>query len=271
MERLIEWLGGEAQVWHLVRVGVLVAARVAPLTLFAPWLSMRTSPPILRAAVILALTVVLTPLAAESVQTVPVGGLNLALLAVKEALVGAVFAVASALPLHALTWAGRLTDTWRGASMAEIVAPHTGERSSPLGELYLLMGIAIFVALGGHRLAIAAFAEGLAQVPVGAASVGGAISDVALGATRLSANALAFATALAAPAAAAIILVEVSLGLLARTAPQIPVFFAGMPLRAATGVAAALLGLSILVGELPTAYRDAIDAAAQLLMPFGSR
>lgn len=269
MERLVEWLGGEDAILRAVAVGALVAARVAPLTILAPWLSMRAAPAVLRTGLILALTVALAPLALESAPAIPPGGLTIAMLAAREALVGATFAVASALPLYALDWAGRLVDTWRGASLAEVINPYSGERTSPIGDLYLLMGVVLFVLLGGHRLAIAAFAEGLETVPVGSLAMGGGVEDVAFGAARLAGSALAFAAALAAPAAAAIVLVEVALGLVARAAPQVPVFFAGMPLRAAVGIAAALLGLSILVGELPDAYRNAIDSASRLILPFG--
>ncbi len=268
MERLLEWLGGEGAIVRAIAVGALVAARVAPLTIFAPWLSMRGTPPVLRAALVLALTAALGPLAMESAPPIPDSGPSLALLAAREVLVGTTFALAASLPLYALDWAGRLVDTWRGASLAEVINPHTGERTSPMGDLYLMMGVVLFLLLGGHRIALAAFADGLRAVPVGGVSVETGLEAVALGAARLAGSALAFAAALAAPAAAAIVLVEVSLGLVARAAPQIPVFFAGMPLRAAVGVAAALLGLSILVGELPPAYRDAIDSAGRIVLPF---
>ena len=268
MERLLEALGGEETISRWIGVGVLVAARVAPLTLVAPWLALRSTPPVLRAALVLALTAALTPLAIESAAEVPSGAL-LGLFAAREALIGATFALASSLPLYALDWAGRLVDTWRGASLAEVINPHTGERTSPVGDLYLMTGVFLFLTLGGHRVAIEAFADGLTAVPVGAVTVQAGLAEVAMGAARLAGSALAFAAALAAPAAAAIVLVEVALGLVARAAPQIPVFFAGMPLRAAVGLFAALLGLSILVSELPPAYRDAIDSAARLVLPFG--
>jgi type III secretory pathway component EscT len=268
MDRLVAELGGEDAILRWLVVGALVAARVAPLTIFAPWLALRSTPPVLRAALIVALTVSLTPIAIESAPAIAPGGLELALLSVREALVGTTFALATALPLYALDWAGRLVDTWRGASLAEVINPHTGERTSPIGDLYLLMGVVLFLSLGGHRVAIEAFAGALETIPVGTGDVAGGAETVAMGALRLFGNALAFAAALAAPAAAAIVLVEAALGLVARAAPQIPVFFAGMPLRAAVGIAAALLGLSILVGELPAAYRGALESAEELVAPF---
>jgi type III secretory pathway component EscT len=261
----------DQDVTRALALGLLVALRVAPTAILAPWLALRRTPGVVRAAVILALTVTFTPLAMQSAPAALPSPLahTLPWLAARELVVGLVFALATALPLHALAWGGRLVDLWRGASLAEVLAPWTGERTSPLGHLYLLLGVAVFSVLGGHRLAIAAFAEGLSVAPVGVATFGAGLSEVAFGALRLSASALALALAVAAPAGVTLVAVEASLGLLARTAPQVPVFFAGMPLRAAAGLAALLLGLSFVVGSLPTVLRDAMGAALSLLSAMG--
>jgi type III secretory pathway component EscT len=270
MEAILEWLGGEDRIARAIAVGVLVAARVMPLAILAPWLGLRGAPAMIRTIVALALAIALIPIALPAAAAVPPAPFTIAALAVREALVGAVFAVATALPLHALDWAGRLVDTWRGASMAEVIAPPTGERTSPVGDLQLMMGVAIFLVIGGHRLALAAFADGLIAVPVGAVQADTAsLREVAFGSLRLFAAAVAFGLALAAPAGAAIVLGEVALGLVARASPQVPVFFAGMPLRAAIGLAAVLLAMSVIAGELPAAFRDAIDLASRLITPLG--
>lgn len=259
------WLGGDAAIEHKLSVGVLVGARIAPLAWLAPWLAMRATPAVVRGALTLALTVALGPLAlATAPERVPSGVVLLAL-AAREIVLGTVFAVACAVPLYALDWAGRLVDTWRGAS------PLGGrEQTAPLGTLYVLLGVALFAGLGGYRLAFGAFAQGLLAAPVGDPALGGSVAAVALGVGRLVASALGFAVALAAPAGVAIVVVETALGLLGRAAPQMPVFFAGMPLRAAVGLGAALLALSAVAGELPEAFRHAIDVASALIRALGS-
>jgi len=267
MDRILEWLGGTNGVEETILVGVLVFARVAPVTMLAPWLAMRATPVVIRVTLGLALTVTLAPIATES-AIVPDQRLAVFVLTLREALIGSVFAVVTALPFHALDWAGRLVDTYRGANLAEIIAPPTGERTSPLGDLKLMMGIAIFVVLGGHGMAIGAFATTLSTVPIGQMS---AANNPAMiwGAVELVGAAIALSAAIAAPAAVAIVLVEVGLGLVARTAPQVPVFFAGMPLRAATGLGATLLALSLLVGGLPSVFRNAVDQASELVSTAG--
>lgn len=249
----------EIETW--LAIGALVAARVGPLTVLLPWLSLRSAPALLRAALILALTLAVAPLAASAIDTVPTSVATLCILALRELVIGALFALAAALPFFALDWSGQLVDTWRGASLAEVIVPTTGERTSPLGDLLLLGGVALFLALGGHRFALMAFAEGLVAVPVGSLVAFDDIGSVVMGTMHLAGAALAFAAAIAAPAAVAIVLVELGLGLIARSAPQIPVFFAGMPLRAATGIFALLLATALVIDELPRAFEDAASAA----------
>jgi type III secretion protein T len=260
----------DPEVGRWLGIGVLLAARVLPLVLVAPFLATRAAPVALRTGVGLVLVAALAPMAEAAAPPLPGGG-AIPLLAVREALLGATFAVAAAAPLHALDGAGRLIDGWRGASQGEVQAPG-GERTSPLGALYLTVGVALFVSSGGLRLAIAAFADGLRVGPLGpaaptavASGTSGAALTVALGVARLVADALAFSFAVAAPAGVAVVVVDVGLGLLGRASPQIPTHFAGMPLRAAAGLGAALLGLSLVVDRLPAAFALAVTAASRLV------
>lgn len=265
VEDLLALLGGPDRVTRVLAISGLVAARIGPLTVLAPWIALRAAPATVRAALILALTVAFAPLAIETAPAFEVTPSHWGFLLVRELVIGLMFAFAAALPFYALDWAGRVTDIWRGASLSEVLAPATGERSSPIGQLYMFLGIVLFLSLGGHRFALDVFADSLVLAPIGAETLAGSIGEAALGAARLSAVALTFAAALAAPAAVCIVLVELSLGLIARSAPQVPVFFAGMPLRAATGLAAALVALAVLVDQLPTAFHDGIESARSLL------
>lgn len=264
MEAIVAYLGGVDALSRWLGAGTLVGARIAPLLLLAPWLVARTAPIALRTSLGVVLVLVFTPLAMASAPAIPLDPLVLALCASREALVGAIFALATALPFYALDWAGRLGDTWRGASLAEVIAPPTGERTSPLGDLLLMLGVAIFLAIGGHRVALGGLAETFVSLPIGGAGLS-SFGAVALGSARLVGQALALSLAIAAPMAVAIVAVEIALGLVARATPQIPVFFAGMPLRAAVGLAALLFSLSLVVERLPRSAAAALSAAAGLI------
>lgn len=269
MDRLIEWLGGDDTVSRHLLIAALVAARVMPLLLFSPWLATRSAPTLLRTAVGLVLTVSFVPLALAHATLVPTAAF-FALAMLREAVVGFTYSVAAALPFFAFDWSGRLVDTWRGAGLAEVLAPSTGERTSPLGNMLLMFSVAVFLAIGGHRVALSTFADGFVSQPIGGFLHAHEVQNMSWMALRLVANALAFTVALAAPAAVAMLAVEMGLGLVARTTPNVPVFFAGMPLRAAMGLVAVLVTLSLLMREMPHAFRVAIAGAKQLVLQLGN-
>jgi flagellar biosynthesis protein FliR len=229
----------------------LLLARLAPLVWLTPLVGLKQTSPVLRATATLALAVGCVPAATLE------GGASLGprtLLA--ETITGAFFAFFAALPLFALAASGRLVDLARGVAHPgerEIVE---GEPSSALGHLMAMTGLALFFSIGGHRLVVRAFAEGLGAVPLGAASIS---RDALFGFATLAGKALFFGVSIALPAFATVLLVELFLGLFARAAPTIPVFHAGMPLRALAGLGA----IAITIGLGLRAFADELGHATQ--------
>lgn len=236
---------GETALARAVPVALLLALRLAPLTVLAPWIALRGSPPLLRAALLAVLVGALLPHALASAPALPEDPASIAAIGLRELALGTMIAIACALPLHALHESGRLADVLRGAQ-GEVSGPG-GERTSPLGALTLLLGTSIFLAVGGHDLVLAALADGVHAMPPGS---GAAAAAPFLEVARALTHTLTLAVAFAAPALLSLVTADVALGLVARSAPQIPVHFAGMPLRAAVGIAAVLLSLAIAMPRL---------------------
>jgi type III secretory pathway component EscT len=258
-------LGDQLAFEQTLTVGVLVLARLAPLVLLAPWLSLRAFPFTVRASVALVLAAALTPMAMATGPAPCVAVVPLYALALRELIVGALFALAASLPFYALGWAGQYADIWRGAAGSEIIAPVTGESSSPLGELYLYTAIVLFFSLGGHRLALSAFAATFDAVPVGASFHAAALPSTIWASARLFGRAFAFSAMLAAPVAIVLVTTEIALGIVNRIAPEIAFALGGMPLRAAVGLAAVLLAISYCLSLLGPAFGEALGAAARLV------
>lgn len=252
---------GEADPLH---VALLVFARVTPLTVLAPFFLLRPAPALVRAGVALTLTLALVPLALVHLR-VAIDPLLLPLLLVVEVLRGALFAVAVALPLMALEGAGQWLDTLRGAQNGSSAGPVFGGQTTPLGALLGLLSVALFFTFGGHRVALTAFAAGLELVPIGAPFPGEAWAVIAERGMRWVAAALTLTVSVAAPAALGLVLMELTLGLMGRTAQQVPLHFAGMPLRAALGLVGLLLTLGVLVPHLPELFASGVDEARAVL------
>ena len=182
------------------------------------------------------------------------GGLLLLVLA-RQLAVGFGLGFVVSFAFRAAEIAGHLVDVLRGASLAEVLVPTSEERSSPLGALYGLLATLVFLELGGVPRLLEALVASYDAVPLvgpmGAPTLRVAASVVVVSSARL----LEAALALAAPVVVALWLTDLALGMIARVAPQVPVYFVGLPAKGLLAVGVVLLGLGALdhalTAELP--------------------
>jgi flagellar biosynthetic protein FliR len=238
-----------------VGIFFLVAARWLPLTVLAPIFAARSMPATARLGLAFALTLLVFPAAYAASGPLPSGSTALALLVVREALVGALLGLVVAIPFYALEAAGRLIDAARGARMAELLAAPTGIRTSPTGGFLLLMGVVLFLLVDGHLMVISAVCQSYHSLPVGAALAPDAPARVLPLVLHLGSELLLVALGIAAPVLAAAVLVDLSMGLAGRLAPRLPLYFLGLPVKALGGIAVLLLTLSVMLWSLGGLYR----------------
>jgi flagellar biosynthetic protein FliR len=125
-----------------------------------------------------------------------------------------------------------------------------------MGQLTLLLSVLVFLEIGGAGATASALARSYEAVPIAANVVpakGGALVGLVV---LASAQILESAVALAAPAlVVALLLADLALGVVARMAPQVPVYFVGMPLKSLAGVGVVLLALGAIESALITGFR----------------
>ena len=95
-----------------------------------------------------------------------------------------------------------------------------------------------------------ALLESYRVLPVGGGLDAGAARRAAAVVTVASARLIASGVALAAPVIVALWLTDLALGLVARAAPQVPVYFIGLPLKGLLAIGLVLLGLGALQAAL---------------------
>jgi flagellar biosynthetic protein FliR len=241
----------------------LVLARIAPLFLLAPLFSSKTIPGRARTLVALALAVGITPIAvARSPGAFPPDVLGLAGLMVKEALVGTAFAFALGALFAALAAAGALLDTLVGFSFGALVDPTTGVQSSLLSQLYGMVGVLVFIAIGGDAWVIQGLARTYEAVPLLEAPHIGSLVE---GAQVAFSGLFAAALQICAPVLLALVITDAALGVVSRVVPQLNVFAVGFPAKVA--VALLLVGASMpfVAGWLADELQRSVAAALQAL------
>ena len=174
------------------------------------------------------------------------GGLaDLGFAGARELAIGTTIALLGQCVFGAIEAAGRFVDDARGANVAHLYAPQIEAVASPLGQLELSAALAVFWGAGVYRPMLVGLLRSLDAIPPGTAlppiaSLDGVL-DVAAALTRA-------ALALAGPAAASCVLVDVAMGFVNRASPSANVFLLGQPVKLAAAVLVTAAGAPVRIG-----------------------
>jgi flagellar biosynthetic protein FliR len=218
---------------------ILVLARVSPLFLLAPIFSSRMVPTRARAVAAVAIAIGMAPLALHG-QKVPMDVGGLGGLVVKELVVGLAYAFAVAAVFAAVSVAGGFIDTFVGFSFGSLIDPLTGSQSMVISQVYSMVGLMVFVAIGGDRFMLEGLGRTYQLVPILKYP---ALSALIGGALHAFTSIFVAALELAAPLIVAMLITDSAFGLVARVAPQMNIFAVGFPAKIA--VAFLVLGVSL--------------------------
>jgi len=226
--------GGES-----VTAFFLVLARVSPLFIIAPLFSAKQLSKQVRGIVAVGLTIGLTGVASQG-QHIPTGALQVASLVVEQLLVGLLLAFTVGALMAAVQTAGGLADMVSGFSFGATVDPINGNPGGVFSELYALVGVMLFIAIGGDAWILHGIARTFTLVPLTAAPHLGSLANAA----EVSVSSL-FVSAIevAAPVILALVITDVAFGLVTKVVPQMNVFSVGFPLK--VGVALLVVSASL--------------------------
>jgi flagellar biosynthetic protein FliR len=239
--------------------GLIVAARVGGVLLFAPVLGSRRVPAPIRLGLVVVTTVALFPVALVGSKLVgsklpPTELCGFGFLLVRELLVGAMLGYVASLILAAAQMAGNVLDLQIGFGSAAIFDPATGSASPILAHVYDVVASVAFITLDGHHTLLEALGRSWELLPVGTAHVSAATAG---GLVTVTGQLLWVAARIAAPGMAAAFLTDLGLGLIARGVPQMNVFLVGLPAKFA-------VGLALLAMAMPQVHGSILDGLSEL-------
>lgn len=176
--------------------------------------------------------VIALPVLPLNMAVAPVGPQDLALLLHYyggELLIGMLISFAAAIPFWALDIASFIIDTMRGASMGTLLNPLLGEQSSIYGMLFSQLYAVLFLGFGGFQQLLTTLYTSYTVLAPGCCLVMDEHLFLFLKQWWLLMYHLGIGFAL--PAMLIMVLVDVAMGLLNRSAQQLNVFFLAMPIK----------------------------------------
>jgi flagellar biosynthetic protein FliR len=226
---------------------------------FAPFFSSTALPVRAKAGFVLSVTYLLAPLVAALPNAKT--EINFAAL-LGELAVGLVYGLTLALLNESLLFAGQIAGLQFSFSLVNLLDPASSIQTPLLGELFQLMGTLVVITAGLDRILLASMVRSFRAVPLGSYAIA---PVTAQGIVRSASGIFLAAVELAAPVLAATLLVEMSIALMGKLSPQLPVMSLTVPLKTLTGFALLTGSLALWPRFIEARFDGLLDLAEKLL------
>ena len=244
------WVG--AWLWPFVRISA--ALLVAPL-FGARHINVRAR---LGLGLLLALIVVPQLKTPPAIDPVGLEGL---VVAMRQILIGISIGFILQLVFSALTQAGEYIALSMGLGFASAMDPVGGVQVPMISQFLTILAMLIFLALNGHLVFIELLLKSFDALPVTGA---GLTSDDLWAIVRFGKTMFAHAVLIALPAMAALLLVNLAMGVVTRAAPQLNIFAIGFPLTILAGFVVLIATLSNFPARIGELLLTAFDLIRQV-------
>jgi flagellar biosynthetic protein FliR len=227
----------EALLQNELALSVWPFFRIAGVVMVAPVFGARLVPPRVRLAMSIAATYALAPL----VPALPPFSLSLAsgFTVAQELLIGVAMGFCLQMIFDALIIAGQTIAMSMGLGMATMIDPQRGISVPVVSQFFVIMGMLVFLALGGHLATVRLIADSFEILPIGRPLGDNGLWAVATYGTEMFAGALRIAL----PAATALLVANIAFGVMSRAAPSLNLFAVGLPAGLLVGFLLLLLNI----------------------------
>jgi len=253
--------------WDSMAVSFTLAlVRVSAMIALAPFFTSRSIPARTKAVFSIAVCVLLIPSVAVAASK-GAGGSSIELSfagALGEVAVGAIYGLTLSLFNEMLLLAGQVVGLQFSFSLVNLLDPASEIQTPLLGDLFQLMGTLVLIAAGLDRVLLASMVRSLRAVPLGSFPLS-AISGTAHVLVPMLSGSFFAALELAAPVLAATMLVEISVALLGKLSPQLPVISLTVPLKTLTGFVLLIGSLAVWPRFIEARFSSLLDVAEKLI------
>ena len=225
--------------------------RVGGMLMVAPMFGARYVPARVRVLVSLAVSLAIAPLVSveNSIELFSLAGF---VTAIQQILIGIACGFILQLAFDAVVIGIQTVSMSMGLGFAVLVDNQSGIQVPTLSQLYLLIAILLFMAMNGHLMVIDLLVRSFTLMPPGSDVLSGQdFWRVMEWGTTMFVGALKIAL----PAATAVLIVNISVGVISRAAPTLNLFAIGLPMTI-------MSGFVILILTIPS-FRVAIEYLVQ--------
>lgn len=239
------------QIVQIIPTYVLALFRVAAMMLSAPMLGSTRIPMPVKVLLALGLTVGLC--VHPHAPTLPDSSWALAVGIAGEILFGLSMGMAVGFVFVAAQAAGEIISNQMALHISAMFDPQYGGAGSAVGDLYYLMCLIIFMTVGGHHDMIRALHQSFDTLPLLSAGFTPGLLDLTV---ALLQTCMQTAVMLAFPMFITMLVIDVVLGFLGKTMPQLNIMSAGLTIRLGAGFLIAIVSIGLCADILVAQLND---------------
>ena len=239
-------------IWPFVRIGAFL--------MVMPLVGGSFVPLRIRLLLAIALTIVIAPTVPPTATQDVLSAAGLVTM-IQEIGIGVVMGFLVQLVFDAIALGGQVIGMSMGLGFAVFLDRARGVSVPVLGQLFMMLGMLIFLALDGHLAMIELLAMSFQAWPISEQGLTVPIVEELLAWT---ANLFVFGLKIALPAITALLVVNLSFGVMSRAAPTLNLFAVGFPVALLLGFAVIFLNMGVLVENVSNFLTLSISAISQL-------
>lgn len=190
------------------------------------------------------------------------------LLLLKEVMVGLLIGLIAYMIVSAVQIAGGFIDFQMGFAIANVIDPQTGAQSPIMGQYFYMIALLFLLAVDGHHLLIDGIHYSFQLIPLDGFM---SVQENGLASFTIQVFNQLFLTAfqMAIPIVGCLFLVDVALGIVARTVPQLNVFVVGLPIKIFVSFVVVLFFLPIYIILVRVLFSNMFTVMRDLMYIFG--
>lgn len=227
-EQINSWVG--LVLWPMFRIAGLLS--------IMPALGGGEVPVRVRAALAFLLTILIAPTLGAMPEVDPLSSDSI-FISLQQLLIGVAMGLLVLLAFNAVTLAGESIAITMGLGFALMNDPQNGAQVPTVSQFYLILATLLFLAFDGHHAVLLLLNASFTFLPVGQ-SLG---SDSLWTLVKWGQIVFSGALSIALPALAAMLTVNIVMGVITRAAPQLNLFSVGFPITMTVGFAAIMFTL----------------------------
>lgn len=191
------------------------------------------------------------------------------LLVLKEATVGLAIGVVAYIVMSAIQIAGGFIDFQMGFAIANVIDPQTGAQSPLLGQFFNVLAMLLLLTLNAHHMLLDGIFYSYRFIPMNELWPAFGEDRLIEFVARTFTTTFAIAFQMSIPIVATLFLVDLALGITARTVPQLNIFVVGFPIKIGVSFLVLVTMFPVMISMMRKLFEIMMSAMRDLMIILG--